>query len=292
MTVDAVSPAVQERWYRPSLRSPLVRIVLGAVATVAPVALSMAAIHAVLPKPYRQLWPQLLAAVLCLLAYRAFTRLVEKRQAPTELAPAPAARELLTGALLGLILITGIVGVLWSAGVLRITGATWQSLLGPMAEMTLAAVLEELLFRGVLLRVLLGRLGVGPAMAISSLLFGLGHLPTEGFSAVAFLAIMVAGALLSAAYLVHGRLWLPIGLHFGWNFATTALFGLSSSGNKTLGVLHTVLSGPAWLTGGPFGVEASTVTLAVTAAATVGLLVWRSGRPVAPALRIAGWKQA
>ena len=291
MSVESISYAPPTPWYRPSLRSPIVRIVVGAFATVAPVALSMAGIHALLPKPYRQLWPQLLAAMLCVLAYRWFVHVLERRRMH-ELDRPTAVREVLTGALIGLALISGIVGLLWSAGVLRITGMTWHDLLAPMAEMTLAAVLEELLFRGVLLRILVGWLSLWPAFAISSLLFGLAHLPTEGFSAVAFLAIMVAGALLSAAYLVHGRLWLPIGLHFGWNFATTAIFGLSSSGNKTLGVLQTALDGPAWLTGGRFGVEASAVTLAVTAMATVALLAWRRGRQAGTAPGDTRWRQA
>jgi hypothetical protein len=170
---------------------------------------------------------------------------------------------------------------------------TWLNPLAPLAEMTIAAVLEELLFRGVLLRILVGWLGRWPAFALSSLLFGLAHLPTEGFSTVAFLAIMVAGALLSAAYLVHDRLWLPIGLHFGWNFATTAIFGLSSSGSKTAGYLQTALSGPEWLTGGKFGVEASAITLVVTGAVTVALLAWRyQGRRSESVVGTPTWKQA
>ena len=69
------------------------------------------------------------------------------------------------------------------------------------------------------------------------------------------LAIMLeAGVLLGAAYAVTGRLWLPIGLHIGWNFTEGSLFGMSVSGNAIdTGLLHGTLTGPPLLTGGAFG---------------------------------------
>jgi membrane protease YdiL (CAAX protease family) len=269
----------RESWARRLPRTALARIAIGTVAVVAPVALSMGAIHAWIDRPSRQVWPQLLAALLCLGAYCWFVRLLEKRPVD-ELAARPAPVEFASGLLVGLAMTCGVAAILWSAGVLQFAGVTGAGLLAPLAEMTLAAVLEEVLFRGVLLRILVGWLGVWKAFVISCLLFGLAHLQTEGFSAAAFVGIVLAGALLSAAYLLRGRLWLPIGLHLAWNFTTTAIFGLSAPGSGNApGYLRTTVAGPDWITGGSFGVEASLVTLVVTAAVAAALLALRHGRP-------------
>src|SRR5471030_2266301 len=67
-----------------------------------------------------------------------------------------------------------------------------------------------------------------------------------------------AGILLGAAYALTGRLWLPIGLHLGWNFAEGSIFGMAVSGGSQKGSLITgELHGSNLLTGGVFGPEAS-----------------------------------
>ena len=71
------------------------------------------------------------------------------------------------------------------------------------------------------------------------------------------------------------RLWLPIGLHLGWNFTEGSVFGMSVSGNARqdsliMGTLH----GPNLLTGGAFGPEASILAVIVCLAASV-IILWR-----------------
>jgi hypothetical protein len=251
---------------------------VGAAAALIPVALTMGVVQHAIDKPYRQVWPHLVAAALCLLAYRAFVHVMERR-APAELALPPAPRELLSGALIGGALVCSVCALLAGVGLLQVTGHGGGSLLKPLADMALAATVEEVLFRAVLLRILAAWLGNRTAFVVSSLLFGLAHLPNSGFSLLAFAALVVAGMLLAAAYLLHGRLWLAIGVHFGWNYTTDGIFGLSSSGQAAHGYLQTSLSGPEWLSGGAFGVEASVVTLLVTAIATALLLALRKRTP-------------
>lgn len=271
MLLAHTAPAPASPWSQRLLRSAPARIVIGIVASLAPVALTMAAIHAVIDKPYRQVWPQLLAALLCIGAYCWFVRLLERR-AVDELAMRHAARESTAGALLAFVLICAVTSLLWFTGVLKFAGLGGGRLLAPFAEMILAAVFEEVLFRGVLFRILMGWLGVWKAFVISAMLFSVAHLPNEGFSIAAFVAIALAGALFSAAYLVHQRLWLPIGLHFGWNFTSSTIFGLTSSGHNPPGYFRTTVVGPQWLSGGRFGFEASVLTLIVIAACTAALL--------------------
>lgn len=286
MSTSTLPPSPAATWPRRLTHSAPVRLVAGVLAGALPVAVTMGLAQHLVEKPYRQLWPHLLAAVLCLLAYRAFVRVFEQRT-PAELAPKPALRELPAGVLVGVALIGSVCAVLAVAGGLRVTGLAGGNLLKPLADMVLAAVVEEIVFRAVVLRILAAWLGTRTALVVSSLLFALAHLPNNGFSAMAFAALVVAGLLLAAAYLVHQRVWLPIGLHFGWNFTTEGLFSLASSGQAAQGYLQTQLAGPEWLTGGAFGVEASVVTVAITALATGLLLAYgrrvRNGRLAAHA---------
>jgi uncharacterized protein len=94
--------------------------------------------------------------------------------------------------------------------------------------------------------------------------FGLLHLLNAHASLQGAVAIMLeAGVLLAGAYLMTRRLWLPIGIHIGWNFTQGGVFGVAVSGTPATGVLRGVLSGPSWLSGGIFGAEASIVAVII-----------------------------
>jgi len=102
--------------------------------------------------------------------------------------------------------------------------------------------------------------------------------------------VFEAGVMLAAAYLLTRRLWLPIGIHAGWNFTQGGIFGVSVSGHPSGGLLDGTLSGPEWLSGGVFGVEASIVAviLGIALGTTLLLMAWRRGRFIAPYWRRAG----
>ena len=87
-----------------------------------------------------------------------------------------------------------------------------------------------------------------------------------------------AGLLLGLAYALTDHLWLPIGLHAGWNLAEGTIFGTQVSGHEaTDAMLHGILTGPPALTGGSFGPEASYVAIVVCVAASAVLAVPVSG---------------
>ena len=81
-----------------------------------------------------------------------------------------------------------------------------------------------------------------------------------------------AGLLLAAAYSLTGRLWFATGLHVAWNYTQGGIFGLPISGNEMTGVLRGTVSGPNWISGGEFGVEASWIAVAVCLIATAVIL--------------------
>ena len=90
----------------------------------------------------------------------------------------------------------------------------------------------------------------------------------------ATLDTVLGALLLGFAYLRTGSLALPIGIHFGWNWAQGALLGFDVSGLGQAGwLLPELLGKPQWLTGGSFGPEASVFSVLVDATAV--LLLWR-----------------
>lgn len=125
------------------------------------------------------------------------------------------------------------------------------------------AVSEEIVFRGILFRQLDERWGTWVAFAVSALFFGLLHLPNDNATLWSSFAIALeAGLLLAAAYKYSGSLWLPIGIHWAWNYTQGNIFGFGVSGSQPLPTIITPrLTGPEWLTGGAFGAEASVVAV-------------------------------
>lgn len=138
---------------------------------------------------------------------------------------------------------------------------------------------EELMFRGYAFQILVRRFGPGWVIPPFAVLFALAHFdnPQANWAAVANTALW--GVVLGLAYWRSRDLWLPIGLHFGWNWALP-LAGVKLSGFK-MGLTGYELqwkAGPLW-SGGQYGVEAG---LPTTAAALL-LLAWLCRRKPQPA---------
>ncbi len=120
------------------------------------------------------------------------------------------------------------------------------------------ALAEELMFRGYPFQRLEEAVGPLGAIAVFSVLFGAVHLTNPGASALGLLNTVLIGIVLAVAYLRTRALWLPLGLHFGWNATLGLLFGLPVSGLRIFNVVvRASASGPRWLTGGSYGIEAS-----------------------------------
>ncbi|UCC74537.1 MAG: CPBP family intramembrane metalloprotease [Gemmatimonadota bacterium] len=127
--------------------------------------------------------------------------------------------------------------------------------------LTVVAAAEELAVRGYAFQVLVEGAGVVLAIALTSGLFALIHLNNPGVNWVALLNVVLAGVLFAAAYLRTRSLWVPIGMHWGWNFVMAAFFDLPVSGIAfDVPGYDTVRLGPDLLTGGAFGPEASLLT--------------------------------
>src|SRR5687768_2779001 len=133
-----------------------------------------------------------------------------------------------------------------------------------------AAASEEALFRGYILQTLnrsgLAWIGIG----ITSLFFGVVHLQNPSANIISTLDTVIAGIWFGIAYLKTRDLWFVWGMHLIWNWMQGAVFGIEVSGMTdfvTASVLREVDLGPAWLTGGSYGIEggiASTISLVLS----------------------------
>jgi len=190
--------------------------------------------------------------------------------------------DLAVGFVLGLVLVAFVVMFDLVCGVYKFAG--FNAGFNPIATLVIlffAALTEEVIFRGCIFQLCEKRLGVWPAFAITCLLFGLAHMlndvhgATVGGKLLGCISLMLeAGIVLNAAFLVRRTLWLPVGLHWAWNFFEGPIFGMPVSGTSLgtpMMIAH--LQGPDVLTGGYFGPEGS---VAGVVSGTVGgaLMLW------------------
>jgi hypothetical protein len=133
-----------------------------------------------------------------------------------------------------------------------------------------AATNEELVFRGYPFQRLVESLGPPGAVAVSSAFFGLAHLGNSHHTWISTLNTMLVGIPLSIAYLRTRSLWMPVGMHFTWNYVQGFVFGLPVSGYTfSTSLLTAQVRGAAWLTGSEYGPEGGLLsTVAILGAGT------------------------
>ena len=153
------------------------------------------------------------------------------------------------------------------------------------ALLLFAAANEELLFRGYAFQRLAASVGALWAVLITSALFGAGHLLNPSATPLSTANTVLAGVLLSLAYLKTRALWLPIGLHWAWNFTMGPILGLPVSGlNISPTLFRSEAAGPTWLAGGVYGPEGGLILTLVCLAATLWLARSRKIAP-SPAMK-------
>jgi membrane protease YdiL (CAAX protease family) len=178
-----------------------------------------------------------------------------------------ASRDLLAGILIGATLMGAIFAAEWGLGWLSLESAVQPEAqaasIGYWAAIfIMVGWYEELLARGYWLQNLRDGLGLIPAIVISSVVFGWAHAANPNANWVAVAVIVAAGVFFAFAYARSGQLWLPIGIHIGWNFFQGPVFGFPVSGIETARLLEHTVTGPELFTGGAFGPEAGLLGLA------------------------------
>jgi membrane protease YdiL (CAAX protease family) len=286
-------------WFARLSHWALIRLTLHIVILIAALIASKLVSNPFIPEassPYHHggmALANLFSAATLLVVYALAVRWIERRGA-REIDPRLGLVPFAIGTAAGLGLMSLVYLVLWALGLVEFLPGTGVEGLPPaLAAFFAAAVLEELVMRAVVFRLVEEIAGTVVALVISATLFGLLHALNPAATVISTGAIAIeAGVLLALAYALTRNLWLCIGLHMSWNFAEGSLFGAQVSGVPAAQTLtRTILSGSDLLTGGAFGPEASIIAMGlfVVASAIVARMVFRRSRwqPLRLRLRLA-----
>lgn len=135
------------------------------------------------------------------------------------------------------------------------------------------AIIEELIFRGLMFQAISKLAGNWLALAVTSLFFGVAHLGNTGATLWSSFAISIeAGVLLGAAFMWRRNLWFAMGLHFAWN-ACEGLLGIPVSGHSSVGLFTVKVNSAGLLTGGDFGLEGSIVPVMISLLIATPMLI-------------------
>jgi hypothetical protein len=190
-------------------------------------------------------------------------------------------KELFSGLLIGAalmvlpaLLLTVLGYIHWQANAF-----SFSTILSGFSIFLLAAIAEELLFRGFMFQRLIQAFGKWPAQLIVAALFLLTHANNPGMTGtvktMASINIFVASMLFGIAYIKTKSLAMPLGLHFMANYMQGTVLGFGVSGGEAPGVLKPIFDdAPIWLSGGDFGIEASIGGLVFLILISIALYSW------------------
>lgn len=236
-----------------------------------------------LPKTGEARFAASLAGALAALAVYALAVWLAEGRKPSEIALKPLLPELSVGLLIGAAMFTAVMAIMAGFDLyeIRRVGAAPPWIAAGRAVQS--GVVEEIMIRAILLRLVWRAFGPWIAFAGSAALFGFGHIANPNATVFAAICIALeAGIMLGAFYALTGRIWVSVGVHAAWNFTQGYLFGAAVSGGDFGPAITSSAARPGfpeWLTGGAFGPEASLPALIVCSG--IGLVVmalaWRAG---------------
>lgn len=173
-------------------------------------------------------------------------------------------KDLVSGLIIGAVSIGLAILIAFAVGGLRFsfnetgTSAILLTLSVSFAVFAVAAAFEEAFFRGYILQTFARSNLAWLAIILTSLFFAAAHLQNSGANYISTINTGLAGIWFGVAYLKTRNLWFPFGIHLIWNWLQGAIFGIEVSGIRdltTAPLFHEIDSGPAWLTGGEYGIE-------------------------------------
>jgi membrane protease YdiL (CAAX protease family) len=150
-------------------------------------------------------------------------------------------------------------GAMQVRGLAQPGSASLISALAWLGACLCVGVAEEFLFRGYFLQTLWKAIGFWSASAVVAAMFaGVHYLLKPGENFWDIIALVSFSIVCCYSVLRTGNLWFAVGLHVAYDFMQLFVIGTPNGGHFPVGrLLDASFNGPAWLTGGPLGTEAS-----------------------------------
>ncbi len=198
-----------------------------------------------------------------------------------------AAMDLLIGFAIPLVLMGSIYVFFSAIGWLKFENWAWEvdtlgdisnGLLFGLLTFILVGFYEELQSRGYHMQNIADGLNLAWGIFLSSAVFAVLHLGNPNASWMSVLGILAAGYFLAYGWVRTRQLWLPIGLHIGWNFFEGTIYGFPVSGLETFRLMRHTITGPTLITGGEFGPEAGLIVLPAMALGAGLIYLYTRGR--------------
>ena len=223
------------------------------------------------------------AALGCLAMLAVYAAAIHfgERRSVSELALPRLLAEVALGGLIGGGLIALVIAANWAAGWAQISAVPTTHIAEALRQTLRSAVVEEVLMRLIVFRLLWRAFGIWPAVLLAAAVFGALHLGNPDATWFSSLSLFAGEGVAIGLYLLTGRVWATFGFHAGWNFAQGWLFGAAVSGVEGFdgGPLstHPAAGIDPILSGGGFGPEASLACfiLSLAASAIALWLAWR-----------------
>ena len=181
------------------------------------------------------------------------------------------------GLLWGMLMMAAVIGIFALCGWYKIIGCSFNVafIYRYLMAYFVVAVGEEIVFRGIMFRLLDSQFNIWIALIISAVVFGVAHIINPNATVVSTTGIsLAAGVLFGLLFKYYRTLWVPIGIHWSWNFVQGTVTGCPVSGGAPdYSILQAVTNGPELFTGGLFGPEASIITMIAGLALCIWLVI-------------------
>ena len=214
-------------------------------------------------KPIADTFINYTSVAVLLLTYYYLFGLYEKRQI-NELSRKGIVKVLSGGFLLGFSILSFVILVLYLLGYYKIIQFSGFSyFLAPFSFLVIAALIEEILFRAILYRILENWLGTYIVLVIVSIMFELPHVFNDNVTLLSVVLGLLFGFAHGIMYTYTKRVWLPFAFHLGWNFAQP-FYDSNLSGLEDVGsVFKAEFNGPELITGSIYGIEDSILSISL-----------------------------
>lgn len=221
----------------------------------------------------------LVSVVVLLLSYYCVFRLYDKRKI-TELSIKHLPKEMIGGFALGFLTISLTISILYLLGYYQfISITTAHYSLKLFGLLMVAALIEDLFFRGIIVRVSENWLGTNLTLLLG-MLFETDHLFNPNANLFSIFFILIWGFTTAMLFVYTKRIWLPFFFHLGWNFAQP-FYGTNLTGLDDMGkIIQSKLEGPEIFTGGAVGAEGSifTAVFLLLIGIILYFLAWKEGK--------------